>query len=170
MQALAAAFGATGVAVAGGLVLGASVPTTPIISVSDPFDTIPQHEAQVMSAEEMARRTPDRDQFPLETEHGVIPVQELSLYGRRASRMRDMPLYGARTYDEAYGLTARYETGHGGNERIIIPAAQQAPHTQPLDGQREAYVPLEPGIFDGEDTPRDGPAVVKVSTGYSKAG
>lgn len=173
MQTVSALLGAAGIAVIGGVALGASVPTNPITKNQDLLAGIPKHEIASLTPEEVARRTPKQDQFPLETADGVIPVHELALHGRLMNRMREQPLYGARSYDEAYGLAAYAETGIGGPADAVDYGAHEVAAIAHPSGHGNTganFVPLEPGIFEYSSANPAGPANVRVTSGYSGEG
>ncbi len=174
MRYVSSMLGALGIAIAGGLTLGMTTPTDPITRDSDPLANIPQHEVQSLSVEDARKRQPARDQYPLKTPDGVIPVRELAYYGRMRSRMREQPMYGAQSEAEAFGLDQRHDYD---NQRALD-AMQPRPAAQPQHAASRHegnFVPLEPGIFD------DSPAyevsgthaeagTISVSVGYSDNG
>lgn len=110
MQARSVFLGAMVAAICGGATLGTSTPTNPISRYSDTFAMVPGHAPQTVSAEKARSMVASRDQYPLQTRKGVIPVQDLAYHGRLRSHLREEPLYGAQNEAEAFGQESEYQS------------------------------------------------------------
>lgn len=156
MQSGTMILGALAAAICGGAALGASVPTTPVTRYDDTFAAVPHHAPQTVDPEEFKRMIASRDQYPLETPSGVIPVEDLAFHGRLRSRLREQPLYGARSEAEAFGMESEYRSVVQASVQSAPAAAGKNAGAQPQMAQAMPanFVPLEDGIFENTDTAR----------------
>ena len=133
--------GAIALAIGAGTALGMTTPTNPLRSADDTLAALPKHAMESRSLEEAREMVAKDDQYALETPQGRVEVAELAFHGRLRDRRRDVPLYGARTEAEAYGM----DTGPSYAEALDAQQPQQLAAAEPMEA---AFVPLEEGIFE----------------------